>query len=675
MLNGLFLNTEKAQCSIHEVGLMVYNAIVISDKYNLDYTEISSNNSTFKDNYDFLLFNYHPWIMEWLDITRIKNLPGIKMACVFETLPGDPFPLCAPDIFDLYLPFEPGMKCDNKKVYPMPRPLEHPYTGTYKKNETLTIGSFGFPTAGKGFENIIEAVSKEFDRAIIRFNIPKGTYITVTDKKTILPMKPMYAEKLEERCMNLARDGIELRITNNYLNKKQLINWCAENDLNVFLYNRNQSGLSATTDQAISSGRPLAVSDNPTFRHLHEYIKPYPQRSLKESLVQSGPEVLQMRIDWQPSNLRKAFEAMLDNEKIPIRRKSNNLISIAKRSIIETLYHRNLKRVNFYMHPVDEHIPRIDFGRPNVLMISQKERMCGIYQYGRNITNTLRKSKKYNFMFCECGNATDLYEAVKFYSPIAIIYNYYHPTMPWIKQSVTRKYKVPQLAIIHEFVQKDADKTTNRLFDYSLYQDPDLIVRNPYVFRTKQLLYPYTNTTPLPEIPTIGSFGFGFPDKGFEKLVATVQDEFDIANIRLHIPFNDVVDPYGINASKVVERCFKIVKKPGISLAVTHDFWTEPQLLDFLAGNTINCFFTDVNKVLGISGATHHALAVHRPIAITKCQMYRDILNTTPSICIEDLTLKEIITNGTKPLERFYREWSEEEFIKDYEGILETVLK
>ena len=673
MLKGLFLNSKSAQCSIHESGKMVYKALLLSSNYILDYMEIDEKDRAFSDKYDFYVFNYHKFTMGWLDTKAIKNLPGSKITIVLETLPNNPFPMCSPDDFDLYCVIDPTIKSDNRKVYTFSRPLELPYLSYDVDSEIPIIGTFGFATAGKGFEHVVNAVNQEFDKAIVRINIPHGSYISA--KKTILPSKPAYADALSERCLNIARDGTDVRITHDYMSKQQLIRWCAQNTLNVFLYNRNQPGLSATTDQAISSSRPLAISSNETFRHMHHYIVPYPKRSLKESIAVSVPEVHQMQQDWHPKNFALKFELMLQDAQVAERTGySGNTIQLKKKNVLHSFCHTNIQRLSFFLNPVNEHIPEIRFSGKNILFVSQKERKCGIYQYGRNITNTLRKSKNYNFVFCECGNAHDLKEAFGFYRPVAIIYNYYQPTMPWLTRWITMQYNVPHLAIIHEFDQHDADFTKDTMFDYSLYQDPDLIIRNPYVFRTKQLLYPYTNVTPLPEITTVGSFGFGFRDKGFERLIQTVQDEFDTAIINIHMAFNDVVDPDGVNAKATAQRCRDAMENPGITLNITHDFWTESQLLDFLAGNTINCFFTDVNKTLGISGAIHHALAVHRPIAITRCPMYRDILNAKPSICIEDSTLKEIIANGTKPLEPFYRMWSEEEFIKDYERILDKVL-
>ncbi|MCK9593757.1 MAG: hypothetical protein M0Q91_17290, partial [Methanoregula sp.] len=570
MLKGLFLNSPKAQCSIHESGKMVYAALVLSDNYELDYLEIDPEHRTFPDIYDFLAFNYHPYTMAWLDTTSLRNIPVLKLNFILETLPNDPFPMCPATDFDIYCAIDPTIKCEDKRVYAFPRPLEPPFTGTYKESEIPVIGTFGFATAGKGFEYVVAAVNKEFDRAIIRINIPMGSYITA--RKTILPQKPTYADSLVERCQNLAKDGVELQVTHDYMTKRQLIEWCSENTLNVFLYNRNQPGLSATTDQAISSGRPLAVSGNETFRHILQYLKPYPERSLQESIEVSIPEIMHMQKDWEPIQFARLFEKVLEENPPKIRVKNLGEITIGKKNIVNAFWFRNKQRLSFFLNPVDEHIPEITFKGKNVLMISQKERKCGIYQYGRNITNSLKRSTNYNLIFCECGNRQDLDTAIQFYKPVAVIYNYYQPTMPWITRRVTRKYKIPHLAIIHEFVQEDADATNNKIFDYSLYQDPDLIERNPYVFRTKQLIYPYLNTKPLPAIPTIGSFGFGFADKGFEKLCSTVQEEFDEARINIHMACNDVVDPDCKNAYQTAVRCKNIIKKPGIRLNVTHNF-------------------------------------------------------------------------------------------------------
>lgn len=108
---------------------------------------------------------------------------------------------------------------------------------------------------------------------------------------------------------------------------------------------------------------------------------------------------------------------------------------------------------------------------------------------------------------------------------------------------------------------------------------------------------------------------------------------------------------------------------------ISHDFLSREQLLNFLAGNTLNAFFYDVHKRRGISSTIENALAVDRPLAITRCGMFRHVSSASPSICIEDNSLKEIIRNGTKPLARFREDWTQARFLGSLEQIVDRVLE
>lgn len=321
-------------------------------------------------------------------------------------------------------------------------------------------------------------------------------------------------------------------------------------------------------------------------------------------------------------------------------------------------------------------LPSKDCQKENtVLIVSHAEKRCGIHEYGLNIAKALSFSSRYAFAYAECSNAEELEKVVEQSNPSVIIYNYYHLTMPWLTPQVTSEYEAIQLGIMHEVTQEQADSADQTLFDYHLCPDPTLIDSNPLIFKTKRLIPEYVNSAKLPKVTTIGSFGFGFADKGFERLIETVQDEFEQAKININMPFNDIVDKDGkIYALKTAQRCRAIVRKPGIKLSITHHFWEKERLLDFLAGNTVNVFFYETHKDRGLSSCIEHALAVQRPLAITRSGMFRHVLGAKPSICIEDTSLTKIIENGVTPLLPFYKEWSEASFRLDYESILDKVL-
>jgi hypothetical protein len=283
---------------------MVFNCLKLSGKYSLDYIEIDNKNRVIPLGYQFYFFNYHPSTLGWIDTAKLKKLNGLIITMVLEVLPNDPFVMCPDNHFDGYCVLDPTLKSSNKKVFAFPRPLDSlPVDFTAEQNEIPVIGSFGFATRGKGFQHVVAAVNKEFDKALIRINIPFGDFVPDSEK---------YAHFLGELCKKTAKEGIEVDITHKYMSKNELIEWCSKNTLNCFLYDRDLPGLAATTDQAILSGRPLSVSDNETFRHIHQYLPSYPKLSLKESIDQSVPWVKQMQHDWSPRVFCSIFENMLE---------------------------------------------------------------------------------------------------------------------------------------------------------------------------------------------------------------------------------------------------------------------------------------------------------------------------------------------------------------------------
>jgi len=312
--------------------------------------------------------------------------------------------------------------------------------------------------------------------------------------------------------------------------------------------------------------------------------------------------------------------------------------------------------------------------KPKILILSHKQQQCGVYQFGWKIAEALKKSARYNFVYAECSSPEEYLSIVGRIAPAAIIYNYYPSTMPWLKKKLMQHLKIPHIGILHEVSQQAADSADSSFFQYHIAPDPTLLLKNPVVFKTGRLVPRYDNAYPLPAVPTIGSFGFGTKGKGFEHLITSVQKEYDEVHIRLHIPFAAFGDSAGIEARTIADKCKLLIVKPGIKLSITHDFLSNEQLLDFLAQNTLNAFFYEENKGRGISSVIDLSLAAQRPIAISRSNMFRHLLSATPSICVDNSSLHQIVQNGFKPLMPYYKEWCEENLIWDYERIIENIL-
>lgn len=314
-MNGLFINTVKANCSIHSSGLMLHQYLQ-STEWNLDYVEFDKLSipdlhagKIVSDNllttYDFYVFNYHPWTMRYMagiDDTQLPNLPGRKYSIILEMNKNDAFPAhigMNRSGFDDCLIIDPSFKSDDPRLHAFPRPIINCLP--MKKKEFIPaipiIGSFGYATIDKNFELIVQQAAKEFERAIVRINLPVAQYVPNDE-----------FDKIKSDCERYLRPGIELRLTRDYMSDSDLIQWCGENDLNCFMYNRNLTGLAATPDQAIASGAPMAVSDNTTFRHLHDYIRPFPEWSFKDSMLQSQDGIARMREAWSREACVKKFK-------------------------------------------------------------------------------------------------------------------------------------------------------------------------------------------------------------------------------------------------------------------------------------------------------------------------------------------------------------------------------
>lgn len=309
-----------------------------------------------------------------------------------------------------------------------------------------------------------------------------------------------------------------------------------------------------------------------------------------------------------------------------------------------------------------------------VLFISHKPSRCGVYEFGINIAQSLKKSKQYTFKYSECNTSQEYYSCLRDTKPKVVIFNYYSVTMPWLSKKLMSDTDLVYVGIMHEVTQEKADSANNHFFDYHIAPDPTLLLKNPIVFKTGRLIPDYKNSYPIPTTPVIGSFGFGLKGKGFEKILSTVQKEYDQAIIKLHIPFAQFGDKSGQQAKTITQHCQSLLKKEGIQLKLSHDFLNKDQLLAFLAENTINVFFYDQYNGRGISSVTDYALAVDRPIAITQSTMFRHLFSSQPSICIENNSLSQIIKNGTQPLHCYQKEWQEDNLIWDYERILNKIL-
>lgn len=296
-----------------------------------------------------------------------------------------------------------------------------------------------------------------------------------------------------------------------------------------------------------------------------------------------------------------------------------------------------------------------------ILYLNHQERQCGVYQLGKATGDALQGSQQYRFVYAEVASLAQAHEALTDCLPDALICNWHPSTMPWLNDDAVASFRRPVGTACH-------DQPFPRISHAHLHLDPTFPECWEH-FRIRRLVPQFPAPQPVPsDVPVIGSFGFGFGNKGFERLATQVNQEFDAAVIRLQISHASYGDPHGTAARDIVERCRQLCK-PGVTVEAGHDFLTRDELLHWLAGNSINCFFYDVMYGRGISSATDLALAVGRPIAISQSWMFRHLMRAADQISIEASTIRDILQRGDEPLRQFRDDWCEANVIADYERV------
>jgi hypothetical protein len=95
---------------------------------------------------------------------------------------------------------------------------------------------------------------------------------------------------------------------------------------------------------------------------------------------------------------------------------------------------------------------------------------------------------------------------------------------------------------------------------------------------------------------------------------------------------------------------------------------------DFLAGNCLNAFFYDEQPGRGIASVIDHALAVGRPLAVTRSSMFRHITAVLPEVCVTEHRLAAIMARGEAPLVPWRNEWCAANLVWDYERLVAAAL-
>jgi hypothetical protein len=300
-----------------------------------------------------------------------------------------------------------------------------------------------------------------------------------------------------------------------------------------------------------------------------------------------------------------------------------------------------------------------------VLFLNHQHVECGVYQIGRRIFNLACKSEKVLYYYRDVSSWTEYKLAVNETKPDYIIYNWHWDRMPWLRDiDITE-----QPNIKHYFIYHDGSMMNvyDKYLIFGAMPPSNVVFPEGKSILLPRPLYEYKGDYPINDVITVGSFGFAFNHKKFHTVAPYVGSQFENAIVNLHFTNPYFGDTPGNKLADIISLCFSTCPA-NVKLYITTNFMEDNKVLSFLAGNDINLFLYDVSlQNPGISSAIDYALSVRRPIAVSNNMMFRHII--TKDILVERRTLKQILDNGTAPLERYYSEWSTNNFKEAMENL------
>lgn len=298
-----------------------------------------------------------------------------------------------------------------------------------------------------------------------------------------------------------------------------------------------------------------------------------------------------------------------------------------------------------------------------MLFVNSVQPKCGVYQYGKRMAMSLQQ-EHVPLTYIELETLEQWSTAILPYS--VILLNYHPSLFPWISKD-TELYPDKTYYYIYHECDMPPGITSKQILD----TDPTASVSRCKAALPRPLYSPTQRYEKSPvsfSCPIIGSFGFGFSCKNFPRIVRLVQEQFDCAKIRLHIPMAYYSDPSHTIIPEIVAACLQSIRKKGISVEFTHHFLSDEELFAFLQSNDLNIFLYDTEQQRGCSSVFDFALSCDTPIAISTSAMFRHIYQ--PEISVDHTSLIEIMLSGTKHTRVYQERWSTKQLKKVLQEVL-----
>lgn len=285
---------------------------------------------------------------------------------------------------------------------------------------------------------------------------------------------------------------------------------------------------------------------------------------------------------------------------------------------------------------------------------------CSIYESGLMCYNALKQSDKYILDYTE--------EEVLYVDYDFAVFNHHIAVNNWMVNGSLNEFKGHKYCIVLEVGQgDDLMPLTPRIFDSYIVIDPS-ILDNDNVYGFPRPIENYEVDEYVDRgYPIIGTFGFATDGKRWTEVVELAQNDFDVATVRINIPFATHVTDSWQRIQKIISDIKSCIKKPGIKVEITHNYMDKPELVKWCSRNTIN-YFPYYRNMHGLAAVTDQAISAKRPILTTPNPTFRHILKYIKPY--PNISLKDAIEENYDGVIKMNNDWSTTSFYKKFESIM-----
>ena len=300
MKNILVLNNPAKKCGISQLGIRSYDLIKGASPHNVTYLGTNSveelQDYITNNQVDALVANYFISTMSWSD-EFVRNLK-IPKVCIFHDAVST-LKHCS-EVYDAVVFVKPNFT-ERDNIVAGVRPIRRFEDKNYS-TETFTIGTHGLCVSPwKRYHEILTVCAKEYPKAKYKFNLVPAELGDINGEIT---------RSTAEYCMKIASMfKLDLEITHNFFESEtDLIDWLAQNDLNIYLsVGNHDNGPAASADLGISAQKPIVVNRDRMYEHFFPYISNYPDSTLVKLHEKNKTAVKDLYLLWDEHKYYEAF--------------------------------------------------------------------------------------------------------------------------------------------------------------------------------------------------------------------------------------------------------------------------------------------------------------------------------------------------------------------------------